>query len=93
MFGSAGSIAVTNNYPNNAVLSTATQVSRDLPLNFFMERYAEAYAAEVESFVQAVVAGVPAAVGGADARKALIAGLAAWRSYYERRPVRLAEFE
>ena len=93
VFGSAGSIAVTNNYPNNAVLSTATQVSRDLPLNFFMERYAEAYAAEVASFVQAVVAGVPAAVGGADARKALIAGLAAWRSYYERRPVRLAEFE
>lgn len=93
VFGSAGSIEATNNYPNNTVLSTAERVSRDLPLNFFMERYAEAYAAEVESFVQAVVAGVPAAVGGDDARKALIAGLAAWRSYYERRPVRLAEFE
>ncbi|MFM2031744.1 MAG: hypothetical protein RLZZ297_509 [Chloroflexota bacterium] len=92
VFGSLGSIEASNNYPNNAVLSTADRVSRDLPLNFFMERYAEAYAAEIESFVEAITAGVPAAVGGADARKALIAGLAAWRSYYERRPVRLAEF-
>ena len=91
VFGSAGSIETSNNYPNNITLSTASAVSRDLPLNFFMERYAAAYAAEVESFVQAVKAGIPAAVTGEDARKALIAGLAARRSYIERRPVRLAE--
>lgn len=91
VFGSAGSIETSNNYPNNTTLSTAHAISRDLPLNFFMERYAAAYAAEIESFVQSVTAGVPAAVGGSDARKALIAGLAARRSYTERRPVRLAE--
>lgn len=93
IFGSAGSIETANNYPNNTTLSTATAVSRDLPLNFFMERYAEAYAAEIESFVHSVSTGMPAAVTGYDARKALIAGLAAWRSYRERRPVRLAEFQ
>ena len=93
VFGSAGSIETSNNYPNNTTLSTANAVIRDLPLNFFMERYAAAYAAEIESFVQSVTAGLPATVTGADARKALIAGLAARRSYAERRPVRLAEFE
>jgi myo-inositol 2-dehydrogenase/D-chiro-inositol 1-dehydrogenase len=92
IFGSAGSIETTNNYPNNTTVSTANGVSRDLPLNFFMQRYAEAYAAEIESFVHAVTSGTPAVVTGGDARKALIAGLAAWRSYNERRPVRLAEF-
>ena len=92
IFGSAGSIETANNYPNNTTLSTANGVSRDLPLNFFMQRYAEAYAAEIESFVHAVNTDTPALVTGADARKALIAGLAAWRSYNERRPVRLAEF-
>ena len=93
VFGSAGSIETSNNYPNNTTLSTASAVSRDLPLNFFMERYAEAYAAEIESFVHSVNTGIPAAVTGYDARQALIAGLAAWRSYHERRPVRLAEFQ
>ena len=92
IFGSAGSIETANNYPNNTTLSTANGVSRDLPLNFFMQRYAEAYAAEIEAFVHAVTNGTPAVVTGGDARKALIAGLAAWRSYNERRPVRLAEF-
>ncbi len=92
VFGSAGSIETSNNYPNNTTLSTATNISRDLPLNFFMERYAEAYAAEIESFVLAVTTKSPPAVTGYDARKALIAGLAARRSYDERRPVRLAEF-
>ena len=92
IFGSAGSIETANNYPNNTTLSTANGVSRDLPLNFFMQRYAEAYAAEIEAFVHAVTNGTPAVVTGGDARKALIAGLAAWRSYHERRPVRLAEF-
>jgi myo-inositol 2-dehydrogenase/D-chiro-inositol 1-dehydrogenase len=91
VFGSRGAIQTENNYPNNSVLSTADAVRRDLPLNFFMQRYVDAFATEIEAFVDAVVGGKPAPVSGRDGRQALIAGLAAQKSFAERRPVRLAE--
>jgi myo-inositol 2-dehydrogenase/D-chiro-inositol 1-dehydrogenase len=91
VFGSAGAIQTENNFPNSAVLSDAGAVRRDLPLNFFMQRYVDAFAAEVEAFVDAVVHDRPVPVGGRDGRMALVAGLAAKKSYAERRPVKLAE--
>ena len=91
VFGSAGSIQTDNNYPNNTTLSTASAVQRDLPFNFFMQRYIEAYAAEIEAFVAAVTSGAPVLASGSDARKALVAGLAAWQSYRTGRPVKLAD--
>lgn len=91
VFGSKGVINTQNNYANNSVLSTAQSVHRDLPLNFFMTRYTEAYAAEVEAFVASVVNNTPVAVSGQDGRAALLVGLAAKRSYAERRPVRVGE--
>ncbi len=91
VFGSKGSIQVQNNYPNSALISTGESVRRDLPLNFFMDRYVEAFAAEIESFVAAVSAGQPVAVTGHDGRAALAVALAAKLSYVERRPVRVAE--
>ncbi len=89
VFGSKGMIETGNNFPNAASLSTATAVQRDLPLNFFMQRYIEAYAAEIEAFVAAVAQDHEVAVSGLDARKALVAGLAAWQSYHTGRPVKL----
>jgi myo-inositol 2-dehydrogenase/D-chiro-inositol 1-dehydrogenase len=91
VFGSKGAISTQNNYPNNATLSTVESVRRDLPLNFFMTRYTEAYAAEVEAFVDAVVNDKPVAVGGVDGRAALAVGLAAKKSYAEKRPVKVNE--
>ncbi len=91
VFGSLGIIETGNNFPNAATLSTATAVQRDLPLNFFMQRYIEAYAAEIEAFVAAVTSTSTVPVDGTDARKALVAGLAAWQSYHSGRPVKLSE--
>jgi myo-inositol 2-dehydrogenase/D-chiro-inositol 1-dehydrogenase len=91
VFGSTGAIQTENNYPNSTTLSTAESVRRDLPLNFFMQRYLDAYAAEVAAFVDAVASGRPAPVDGRDGRAALVVGLAAQQSYLERRPVRVAE--
>lgn len=87
LFGSGGAINTGNNYANAATLSTAESVRRDLPLNFFMQRYTEAYAAEIESFVAAVVNNTPVAVTGQDGRAAFVLGLAAKQSWAERRPV------
>lgn len=91
VLGSLGSIATGNNYPNSAVISTAESVRRDLPLNFFMERYTESYAAEIAAFVAAVLEDRPVAVTGEDGRAPVVMALAARRSYDENRPVRLEE--
>jgi myo-inositol 2-dehydrogenase/D-chiro-inositol 1-dehydrogenase len=91
ILGSRGSIATANCYPNQAVVSTATEVRQDLPLNFFMDRYTESFASEVRAFVQAVREDKPTPVAGVDGLLAVIIGLAARKSYDEHRPVRLDE--
>ena len=93
ILGSAGSIATSNCYPNQATISTGQNVRRDLPLNFFMERYTESFATEVRSFVQSVVEDKPTAVTGMDGRIPVVMGLAARKSYDERRPVKLSEIQ
>lgn len=91
VFGSGGAVNTANNYPNSAVFSTSRGVSRDLPLNFFMQRYTESYAVEIERFVDAVLNGTPAPVTAHDGRTAVVIGLAARRSWADRRPVRVSE--
>jgi myo-inositol 2-dehydrogenase/D-chiro-inositol 1-dehydrogenase len=91
ILGSAGNIATENCYPNQATTSTAQNVRRDLPLNFFMERYTESFATEVRSFVQSVAEDKPTAVTGIDGRIPVVMGLAARKSFDERRPVKLSE--
>ena len=91
ILGSRGSIATENCYPNQAVVSTGNEVRKDLPLNFFMDRYTESFAAEVRDFVQAVRDDRATPVAGIDGRVAVVMGLAARKSYDERRPVRLDE--
>ena len=89
ILGSAGSISTGNIYPNSATISTATAIQRDLPLNFFMERYTESYVVEMQAFVDAVRSDTPVPATGEDARAATALALAAMRSYAENRPVRL----
>jgi myo-inositol 2-dehydrogenase/D-chiro-inositol 1-dehydrogenase len=91
LLGSAGAIRTDNLYPNAAVLSTAHSVQRDLPLNFFMERYTESFVREMAAFVDAVLHDQPTPVTGADGRAPVVIGLAAQRSYREHRPVRISE--
>jgi myo-inositol 2-dehydrogenase/D-chiro-inositol 1-dehydrogenase len=91
ILGSDGAISTDNCYPNQAVVSTATAIRRDLPLHFFMERYAESFAIELQAFVKAVLEGSPAPVSGIDGRIPVVMGLAARKSYDENRAVRLEE--
>ncbi len=91
ILGSKGAIATENCYPNQAILSTGTAIQRDLPLNFFMERYTQSFVSELQSFVRAVLQNEPTRVNGVDGRMAVAIALAARKSYDEARPVRLAE--
>lgn len=93
VLGSAGSIATGNNYPNSAVISDAHSIRRDLPLNFFMDRYTESFVTEMAAFVDAVLHDKPVPVGGLDGRAPVVIGLAARKSYDENRPVRLSEVD
>ena len=91
ILGSAGAIATGNVFANQAMVSTATEIRRDLPLNFFMERYTESFIDEMRAFVGAVLRDEPTEVNGQDGRIAVLIALAARKSYDEARPVSLAE--
>jgi myo-inositol 2-dehydrogenase/D-chiro-inositol 1-dehydrogenase len=66
-------------------------VRKDLPFNFFMDRYTESFSNEIRSFVQSVLQDKPTAVTGLDGRMPVVMALAARKSFVERRPVRLDE--
>lgn len=89
ILGSAGKIGTENCYPNQAEISTGKTVHRDLPLNFFMERYTESFVNELRAFVTAVLEKRPTPVTGIDGRIPVVMALAARQSYDERRAVRI----
>jgi len=91
VLGSEGKIETNNCYPNQASISGAKNVYRDLPLNFFMERYTESFATELKSFTDAVLENKPTVVTGIDGRIPVVMAKAARKSYDEHRPVKLEE--
>jgi len=88
--GSAGMASVGNPEPLAFAVADTHGSHRPPPPYFFVERYAVAYAAEVEAFRVALDGG-PVAATAADGRAALRLALAAARSVEERRPVRVEE--
>jgi myo-inositol 2-dehydrogenase / D-chiro-inositol 1-dehydrogenase len=91
ILGSKGKIASENRFANEVVVSGEKSVYTDLPLNFFMQRYTESFALELQLFVQAVLEDKTTPVTGDDARVPVVMALAARKSYDEHRPVKLKE--
>lgn len=91
VFGSEGMVAVSNNTPDSAVVSSAQGVTGPLPLFFFLERYVDSYVAELKDFIDAIQQDKPTPVTGVDGRIPVIMGYAARKSYEENRPVKLSE--
>ncbi|MFC7680138.1 inositol 2-dehydrogenase [Paenibacillus sp. GCM10028914] len=91
VFGSKGSVAVTNDHPNTAVISTSEGIISDKPLHFFLERYEKAYALEVSRFIESIQHDTPVAVDGYDGLQAERIAYAAKLSARLDRPVRLDE--
>jgi myo-inositol 2-dehydrogenase/D-chiro-inositol 1-dehydrogenase len=87
--GSKGRLLAGNRTATSVELADANAVASDKPLYFFLERYADAYRAELTAFVDAVVAGKPMPVGAADGRRALELAEAAAKSVKTGRPVAL----
>lgn len=91
VFGSGGSVAVANDYPNTAEIHTAEGVLRDKPLHFFLERYNEAYIDETRQFIACIADGCDVPVNGGDGLQAELMALAAKWSSKLGRPVKLSE--
>jgi myo-inositol 2-dehydrogenase / D-chiro-inositol 1-dehydrogenase len=89
MFGSGGMLTVTNRTVDHHVYADDAGVHTAVPLNFFMERYAESYVREMQAFVDALREGRAAPVTGNDGLAAVLIALAAGRSARENRPVAL----
>ncbi len=91
VLGSQGGISTANLYPNQVTFSSAKAVYRDLPLNFFMERYTASYIAEIQAFIRAIADDLPPEPTGLDGRMSVAVGLAAKKSLHEGRPVKVSE--
>ena len=89
--GSKATIAA-NNHPKNTVQIAGAQGYQTSPLqDFFMSRYAAAYANEIEAFVDAVSNSTEPPTTGQDGLSALALAEAAQRSATENRLVRMDE--
>jgi myo-inositol 2-dehydrogenase/D-chiro-inositol 1-dehydrogenase len=56
-----------------------------------MERYAESFVFELQSFIEAVAQDRPTPVTGSDARMPVVLGMAARQSVLEGRPIKVRE--
>lgn len=90
-FGSLGQVAIGNDTDSTAVISNGEGVTAEKPKLFFLERYMQAYVAEVSAFIDAVVSDKEVAVSAEDGLKPVLIGLAAKKSLAENRPVKISE--
>ena len=89
--GSEGSVTAENHRQARIELANAEGYTRPPLLDFFMSRYAAAYAAEIAAFVAALADGSPIPTTGEDGLRALALAEAAVRSVAERRAVAVSE--
>ncbi|HOX75625.1 MAG TPA: inositol 2-dehydrogenase [Bacteroidales bacterium] len=93
IFGSKGMACADNDFPDNHRYYTDDGIHGSLPLNFFMDRYLDAYANEMKVFCDAVLNDKQPPVTGTDGLRSVLIAMAAKKSYLENRPVKLSEIE
>ncbi|TCO69415.1 inositol 2-dehydrogenase [Rhodovulum euryhalinum] len=91
VLGSEGAVAAENPHAARIEVATATGYARPPLLNFFMDRYTAAYAAEIAAFVACIRDGTPPPTTGEDGLMALALAEAALVSAREGRAVKVAE--
>jgi len=92
VLGTTAMIVTDNAYPNTArIYSSSFTGNADLPFDFFMSRYKEAYVQETLAFVDALVNDKPVPCSGEDGLIALLMAIAAEISAEERRWVKFSD--
>jgi myo-inositol 2-dehydrogenase / D-chiro-inositol 1-dehydrogenase len=87
--GSKGRLMAGNRTATTVELADGAAVTTEKPLYFFLERYADAYRAELAAFVDAVVNRKRLPVTAEDGRQAIVLAEAAVKSLKTGRPVKL----
>lgn len=92
LMGSKGMIISDNRKPHEMRRYSATTVEASQPYQFFfLERYNEAFMAEIDGFVDCIEKGAKPLASFEDGRRALILAEAAYLSLKERRLVQVSE--
>jgi myo-inositol 2-dehydrogenase/D-chiro-inositol 1-dehydrogenase len=92
VLGTSGMIATDNVYPNTAkIYKESFTGNADMPYDFFLSRYTEAYVTETIAFCESLVNDTPVPCTGQDGLAALIMALAADKSADENRWVSFKE--
>ncbi len=92
LLGTTGMLISGNRKPQEVTHFGKDHTERAAPyLNFFIERYREAFDAEISAFVEAVEKGAAPEVGFEDGRRALMLAEAAMKSAAEGRIVKVSE--
>jgi len=92
-FGAKGNLTVDNLQSTTLSSSLESGVFMDGPADGFVDRYREAFVAELGAFVRGVRTGSPVVARGEDALAAVCAAQAATVSMRENRPVELSEID
>merc|ERR1712087_881187 len=92
VLGTSGMIATDNVYPNTAkIYKNDFTGNADMPFDFFLSRYFEAYVTETEAFCESLVNDSEVPCTGIDGLVALVMSLAADKSAAENRWVKFSE--
>ncbi len=90
VLGSDGGLVIGRLQQTSTLVMTRDGITHDT-IPYFMERFGDAYAAEIRDFVDALLNNREPSVTGKDARTATALGIAATRSLDEQRPVFMHE--
>ncbi|MAT88396.1 MAG: inositol 2-dehydrogenase [Aestuariivita sp.] len=88
LLGTKGMVQSENRKEHEARRFSLKQTESSAPyLNFFIERYKEAFDAEIDAFIKSIMTGSKPQVGFEDGRRALLLAEAAYLSISEKRSV------
>lgn len=91
--GTDASIHVDNVVPNMCNYTNNKGYHSDPPLNFFMQRYADAYVEEMRTFVDVCINDKPVPCGIEDGRLTIVYGACAKLSLKEKRTIKVSELD
>jgi len=91
IFGSEGCVIVGNPKPTEVIINSAKDTISDKPLYFFIERYQDAYLAEMEEFINCIREDKKPSVGGLDGKISVQMGYAAKESLTKGSFVKITE--
>ncbi len=93
VFGSEGCVLAENDTPNTVRIYTTQNTSIDKIPFFFLERYMESYAAELQYFFNCLQNNQNPSPNGEDGLQDVLVALAAKKSLKENRPINLSEVD